>query len=45
MPTDDEEGTDYINANYIPVRTKQYFHPLKFKFQHTFFLVAWHWNH
>lgn len=19
MPTDDEEGTDYINANYIPV--------------------------
>lgn len=25
MPTDDEEGTDYINANYVPVKNDAFF--------------------
>lgn len=29
IPTDDEEGSDYINANYLPVRTVCYLKPLK----------------
>lgn len=32
LPTEDDEGSDYINANYIPV-----------KYLHTVFLIL-HWH-
>lgn len=30
LPTDDEEGSDYINANYVPVRRPFHKIPVKF---------------
>ena len=31
LPTDDEDGTDYINANWVPVRTNKYTCPIPLK--------------